>query len=331
MLFCSAIITAICFEVIIILAVFESTLTPMLMMFTCIVIGYVLNKLKLLPENADTALAKLETYVLVPSLNIYTFMNYCRVESLSSHRYFIAVAVVLISVAVAIAYPLSILFSKQGYQRNIYKYALTFGNFGFLGNAIVPIILGQEFLYPYMLFTLPISAVCYTWGLGVLIPKSEEKKSLLKNLLNPCIVSIFIGAALGLSGAYAYVPNFLKLTLSNLMACMGPVAMVLLGFVAAKYNFSSLIKRPKVYFATFFRLILLPAVFLSALYLLKIDGLIIKMCLFAFATPLGLNTVVFPSAYGQDASTGASMAIISHTLCVITIPLLFSLVTYFCG
>lgn len=303
----------------------------MLMMFTCIVIGYILNKLKLLPENADSSLAKLETYVLVPSLNIYTFMSYCRVESLSSHRTFIAVAVVFISVAVAIAYPLSRIFSKETYQRNIYKYALTFGNFGFLGNAIVPIILGEEFLYTYMLFTLPISAVCYTWGLGVLIPKNEGKNNPIKNLLNPCIISIIIGAALGLSGAYTYVPNFLKLTLSNLMSCMGPVAMVLLGFVAAKYNISNLIKRPKVYLATLFRLILLPMVFLFALYLLKVDSLIIKMCLFAFATPLGLNTVVFPSAYGQDASTGASMALISHTLCVITIPLLFSLVTYFCG
>lgn len=303
----------------------------MLMMFSCIVIGYILNKLKLLPENADTSLAKLETYVLVPSLNIYTFMNYCRVESLLSHRSFIAVSVVLIAIAVAIAYPLSMVFSKESYQRNIYKYALTFGNFGFLGNAIVPIILGEEFLYPYMLFTLPISAVCYTWGLGILIPKGQGKNSVIKNLLNPCIVSIFIGAALGLSGAYTFVPNFLKLTLSNLMSCMGPVAMVLLGFVAAKYNILNLIKRPKVYLATLFRLILLPIAFLFALHLLKVDVLIIKMCLFAFATPLGLNTVVFPSAYGQDASTGASMALISHTLCVITIPLIFSLVTYFCG
>ena len=126
----------------------------MLTMFTCIVIGYVLNKLKLLPENADTVLAKTETYVLVPALNISTFMNYCTVESLSSYRPFLTVSVILITVAISIAIPLSGMFTKDSYQRNIYKYALTFGNFGFLGNAIVPIILGEEFLYPYLLFTL---------------------------------------------------------------------------------------------------------------------------------------------------------------------------------
>ena len=309
--------------------VFQSSITPMLMMFTCIMIGYVLNKLKLLPENSDAVLAKLETFVLVPALNISTFMNYCTVESLVKYRSFIVVSAVLIVSAVVLSYPLSKIFSNDSYQRNIYKYALAFGNFGFLGNAVVPIILGEEFLYPYLLFSLPLNAVCYIWGFSVLIPKGNNKNNILKNLLNPCVISIVVGAVLGLTGVQPVIPTFFKLSLSNLSACMGPVAMILTGFVVAKYSFGSLLKKPFVYLASLFRLILLPTTYLAALYLLKTDPLIIKMCLFAFATPLGLNTVVFPSAYDQDASTGASMALISHTLSVITIPLLYSAVTYF--
>ena len=41
------------------------------------------------------------------------------------------------------------------------------------------------------------------------------------------------------------------------------------------------------------------------------------------ATPMGLNTIVFPAAYGGDTETGASMAMISHTLSVVTIPLMY--------
>ena len=312
------------------LMVFQSTITPMLTMFTCIVIGYVLNKLKLLPENADTVLAKTETYVLVPALNISTFMNYCTVESLSSYRPFLTVSVILITVAISIAIPLSGMFTKDSYQRNIYKYALTFGNFGFLGNAIVPIILGEEFLYPYLLFTLPLNAMCYIWGLSLLVPAGNSN-NIFKNLLNPCVISIGIGAVLGLTGMQPVIPSFAKLTLSNLSACMGPIAMILTGFVAAKYRIGDLLNKPFVYLATLFRLILLPVAFLAVLVLLGIDALIIKMCLFAYATPLGLNTVVFPTAYNKDASTGASMALISHTLCVVTIPLLYTVLTYILG
>ena len=312
------------------LMVFQSTITPMLTMFTCIVIGYVLNKLKLLPENADTVLAKTETYVLVPALNISTFMNYCTVESLSAYRPFLTVSVILITVAISIAIPLSGMFTKDSYQRNIYKYALTFGNFGFLGNAIVPIILGEEFLYPYLLFTLPLNAMCYIWGLSLLVPAGNSN-NIFRNLLNPCVISIGIGAVLGLTGMQPVIPSFAKLTLSNLSACMGPIAMILTGFVAAKYRIGDLLNKPFVYLATLFRLILLPVAFLAVLVLLRIDALIIKMCLFAYATPLGLNTVVFPTAYNKDASTGASMALISHTLCVVTIPLLYTVLTYILG
>ncbi len=41
-----------------------------------------------------------------------------------------------------------------------------------------------------------------------------------------------------------------------------------------------------------------------------------------FATPLGLHTIVYPTAYGGDTKTGASMAMISNVLSVITIPLI---------
>ena len=310
--------------------VFQSTITPMLTMFTCIMIGYVLNKLKLLPENADTVLAKTETYVLVPALNISTFMNYCTVESLASYRSFLGASVILIAVAIGIACALSGIFSKDSYQRNIYKYALTFGNFGFLGNAIVPIILGEEFLYPYLLFTLPLNAMCYIWGLSLLVPAGNQN-NVFRNLLNPCVISIGIGAVLGLTGVQPVIPAFVKLSLSNLSACMGPIAMILTGFVAAKYRIGDLLRKPFVYLATLFRLIILPVAFLAALILLRVDELIIKMCLFAYATPLGMNTVVFPTAYNKDASTGASMALISHTLCVVTIPLLYTVLTYILG
>lgn len=48
----------------------------------------------------------------------------------------------------------------------------------------------------------------------------------------------------------------------------------------------------------------------------------LKLC--ATAMPLGLNTVVFPAAYGGDTTPGASMALISHLMSIITIPIMFA-------
>ena len=43
-----------------------------------------------------------------------------------------------------------------------------------------------------------------------------------------------------------------------------------------------------------------------------------------YACPCGMNTVVFPAAYGQDTRPGASLTLVTSTLAVITIPILMS-------
>lgn len=305
---------------------FKATLSPMLVMFLCILFGFVCNKKRLLPENAATVLSKLENYVIVPCLVIKTFMTYCTVASLKEQYKIVMYSIIACLIAIFLAIFLSKFFVKEGYGRNVYKYALSFANFGFMGNAIVPAILGEEILYNYMLFTLPLNVACYSWGIANLIitGEGEKKQNPLKNLLNPIFFSIIIGAVIGLLGIQKYIPSFLTTTISNFSVCMGPIAMFLTGFVIGDYNVLKLVKNKKVYIASALRLIILPAVLLVILKLLGADETILKFCLFAHATPLGLNTVIFPAAYGGDADTGASMAMISHTLCVITIPIMFS-------
>lgn len=309
--------------------VFLSTLSPMLMMFACMVIGYILNKKKLCPDNTATVLSKLETYVLAPALTINTFSKYCTIASLSEQYMRILFCLLILAIAIGIAFALTPLFTGKGYNRNVYRYALTFGNFGFMGNAIVPAILGEPALYDYMLFTLPLSLAVYTWGIASLIPKREGKQNPLKSLLNPSVFAVVIGAVLGLTGATEHLPGFVGSTLTGLGSCMGPIAMVLTGFLIGQYPIKKLLSDKKVYIAAVLRLFILPALFIVILKVLGADDTAMIMCLFGFATPLGLNTVVFPAAYGGDPSTGVSMATISHTVCVITIPIMYALLTMF--
>lgn len=309
--------------------VFLNTLSPMLMMFACMVIGFVLNKKKICPDNTASVLSKLEANVLAPALTINTFSKYCTVESLSKQYLLILFCTLILAIAIGIAFALSPLFTDKGYSRNVYRYALTFGNFGFMGNAIVPAILGEAALYDYMLFALPLNVAVYTWGISGLIPKGEEKQNPLKNMLNPSVIAVIIGMALGLTGVSKCLPTFVGSTLSGLGSCMGPMAMVLTGFLIGQYPIKKLLSDKKVYIASVLRLFILPALFIVLLKLLGADNTTMTMCLFAFATPLGLNTVVFPAAYGGDPSTGVSMATISHTVCVVTIPIMYALLTAF--
>ena len=311
--------------------IFNSTLTQMLVLFTFIAVGFFLRKNNLLPEESAGILSKLETYFIVPALIIESFSKNFTQANLSEHYELIIYSAILMAVALAISIPLSKVFGRlkgnsnndPEYQSCIYAYALTFGNFGYMGNALALGVLGEEGLFLHLLFIIVLNIAVYTWGFYILIPKNASKGNPLKNLLTPPVLSLGIGMILGIFNLRQYMPVFITTTLGSAQACMGPIAMILLGIVVGSYNFKELVIRRRVYIATLLRLIIIPALMLIVLNLLHTPKLILTLVLFSFASPLGLNTVVFPAAYGADAKTGASMAMISHTLAVITLPLMY--------
>lgn len=310
--------------------VFFSTLSPMLMMFACLLTGFILNKTRILPDSASAVLSRLEAYVFMPALGFSTFMKYCTISSLRENSAIFPYSIIAIVLVMLLAFPLSKLFEKNDlYKRNIYKYALVFANHGFMGNAIVPVILGgSEHLYKYLLFTLPLNFMTYLWGISILTPKKHQSKNFFKNLINAPMIGLVLGMLIGLTGTQKYMPEFIMTTVDSLQNCMGPVAMLLTGFVIGDYSFKSLLSQKKVYILTVLRLLFLPVFVLIVLVLCKANEYIVTLAFFAYATPLGLNTVVFPAAYGGDTRTGAGMAMISHVLCVVTIPAMYGLIKF---
>lgn len=302
--------------------VFSASFNQMLVLFTFMALGYFLNFKGILPLNTSLALSRLETNVLVPCLVFNTFYKYCTVENISVKWLYIVYGAVLTIVSVLIAVFLSKLFSKDDYLRKIYTYSFAVANFSFMGNAVVLGIFGEDVLFDYMIFTLPLCLYVYSYGTASLKPDNDSKLS-IKMFMNPICLAMLFGAIAGL--VKLTIPKFLVTAISSAGACMSPLAMMLTGFVVANFSIKRLAKVWRIYVASVLRLIILPLLFVLVLKLLKTDSSVIMLTLCATAMPLGLNTVVFPAAYGGDTTPGASMALISHLMSIITIPIMFTL------
>lgn len=324
------------------MTIFLATLSPMLTLFLCIALGFIFTKTEILPDVSSKVMAKMETWIFCPALSFMTMVRYCTVDTISYHMTNVVMATVGVLIAMVIAIPLSRLFAKKNTAENgVYRYALTFANSGYMGDPIVLALFGEAALAYYKLYCLPLSLVIYTWGISVLTPKGEEKSDALKRLLNAPTVAMLIGMLLGLSGMGRHLPSFLTSALDSLKGCMGPVAMLIAGATIAKYDFVAMLKNKKVYIATALRLVIIPTIIIAALFGVKtlcgsllgihIGNDVLFLSFFATGTPLGLNTVVFPEAYGGNPETGASMAMISHTLCVISIPIMYSVIVSLFG
>lgn len=314
----------------------------MLIMFFCIAVGFIMKKSRILPDSSGKVLSKLVTWVFSPALNFLSMSTNFTVEKLGTHSINVILCVIAVGVAIGIAIPLSRLFIKEkNAERGIYAYALAFANSGYMGDPVVKIIFGEANFTYYKVFCLPVSIGIYSWGMSQLVPKGANKKSFLASFFNAPMVATMTGMVVGITGLGAYLPDFITGSLEKLSGCMGPAAMLVAGFTIASYSILGMLKKPKVYVATLLRLTLLPAIIIAAVFGAKelinyafnvgINNDVLYLVFFSVATPLGLNTVVFPEAYGGNPETGASMAMISHTLCVLSIPLLYALMTVLFG
>lgn len=303
--------------------VFTATLNQMLVLFIFMALGFFLNKKRLLPLDDSVVLSKLETYAFVPCLVFSVFYKYCTVENFKQKWTYMLYGAAVMAVSLPIGIVLAKFFAKDGYLKKIYTYSFAVANFSFMGNAVVLGVFGEKVLFDYMIFTLPLNLYVYSIGTASLIPAEKGGKLSVKTFVNPIFIALILGAVCGLLSVP--LPKFITTAISSAGACMSPLAMLLTGFVIGEYSLKTLASDKKVYLASVIRLIILPSAFMAVLLLLKTDKDIIRVALCATAMPFGLNTVVFPAAYGGDTTPGAGMALVSHLISVITIPVMFSI------
>jgi len=302
--------------------IFSSVIFQIAVLFSFIFIGFTIRQGGFLPENSAEIFSKLENRILMPAVVINTFRTNCTVKNISEKWVFIAYSTGVLLFCIATGFVASRFLGKTEYLKKVYRYSISVSNFGFVGTAMVSGIYGAESmeLFDYLMFTLPLNLFTYSIGIAWLVPNGHGKFS-MKNFVNPIFVSIFIGAILGLLP----IPKFRLVTtiINSIAACMSPIAMILTGFVIGGYSFANLFGKWQTYVVAGIRLVFLPTVSVLVLKLFNAPQEAVVATLCANAMPLGLNTVIIPSAYGKSPDDGASMALVSQLTAVFTIPILF--------
>lgn len=305
------------------MAVLLSTLNQMGFLLLLIIIGFVLVRTKLVTADGAGVLSKLETYVLVPALVMGTFMQNFTVARIGVAGQYFLVGLIVIVITIPIAVVVGRLFSKNFDLRNIYIYGLAFSNFGFMGNAVVKALFPEIFM-EYLIFVLPFWTFIYMWGVPYLLMSSEEDRGFLaglKRLINPMFIAMIVGIIIGILNIP--VPSFLENGILTLGDCMSPIAMLLTGMTIGRIDLGKTFRNVPIYVVSAIRLVIIPLLAIVILHFFPISYGLALCTVCALAMPLGLSTIIIPSAYGKDTSDAAGMALISHLLSCITIPVIF--------
>ena len=304
--------------------IFSTTLNQTLFLFGLIVIGYILVKTKVLPENSASILSKLENTVFIPALVMKTFIENFTIERISVAWKLLVCCFLLTLIVIPFSILVSKLSTKDSYIQKIYIYGLTFSNFAFMGNAIVSSLFGDIF-FEYLIFTLALWILIYLWGVPRLLLFDSEKKQTIresiKSFLNPMFISMIVGMIIGL--IQIPLPTWIESMISVSANCMSPVAMLLTGVAISFISLKDTFTNVKIYLISIVKLIIMPLLFIAVTYFFELPSTVYICSLCILAMPFGLNTIVIPSAAGKDTSVAAGLAVVSHLLSCITIPVVF--------
>jgi len=311
------------------MTVFSATLNQTAFLLLFILVGYVLSKWKFVPDNAQTVLSKLENTFFIPALVLGTFIDNFTTQTITTAWKLLLGSLALAMIAIGLSLLCVRFCSKDKYERNIYTYGLCFSNFGFMGNAVVSALFPHIFL-EYLIFTLPLWTLIYLWGVPVLLMGGSAEKQTLgqraKSFLNPMFAGMLLGVLIGLTNMP--VPQFIRSAVAAAGSCMSPVAMLLTGMTIAQFNLREVLNIKGVYLVTALRLLVFPLLFLGAMLVFPMPETFSICAICSLAMPLGLNTIIIPSALGKDTKVASGMALVSHILSCLTIPVIFMLFQY---
>ena len=193
-----------------------------------------------------------------------------------------------------------------------------------MGNAIVSVVLPDIFL-EYLLFTIVLWIMIYVWGVPVLLMGDDSKKisikQRLKTIINPMFISMAIGMIIGITRLP--LPSFANNLVTSLGNCMSPIAMLLTGMTIARSKLFEILRHKSIYAVTLIRLLIYPLIFICIAKIFPMPETFVLCALCSLAMPLGLNTIVIPSAYGKDTKIASGMALVSHLFSCVTIPIIF--------
>ena len=291
----------------------------LLVLYIFLFVGWLIGKAKREKASHADILSVLLVNVLLPCKVFFTFANNVTPTYIREKYTLILAGAVLLSVLALASYFLPKLLTKNKYERRVYAYSVPVANYAYLGYALIGSVFGEGVLADFMFFAIPF--IFYTYTVGYVLLTGGDKP--WKKLLNPITAAIVLGIAVGLSNIE--MPSVISSAVSMGAGCVGPLSMILTGITLSGFAMKDMLTDKTAYIFSAIRLIGIPAI---AYLVCSVSGLdyFLPMILIITCMPCGLNTIVFPKLIGEDCKPGARLALITHVLALVTLPLWLSII-----
>ena len=292
-------------------------------LFLMIFMGFLIVKAKLLNSEDSKILSIIVLYLIIPCVIINAFQVDYTPQTVKGLLIALAGSVMT---QVILLIVVSILV-RVFHLNEVEVASIYYSNSGNLIVPIVMFILGKEWvLYGCVFMSVQL---VFIWTHCKKIISRESVYDWRKIVLNINMISIAIGIVLFLSRIH--LPEDINSTLSAVGGMIGPASMIVTGMLFAGMDFKQIFASKRVYFVTFLRLIVVPAIALvlikfSYLASLSSNGPKIMLIVFlAIITPSASTVTQMCQVYENDSQYASAINVVTTLLAIITMPLMVML------
>ena len=285
-------------------------------MFLIILIGIFCYRIKMIDNITNRKLSDIVLMLVNPIVILVSYQREFDSTLLTGLLISLVMAIVTHIFGIVISRVI-IRGNKHREDQIIERFAVIYSNCGFIGIPMAGGLFGSEGVFYITAYMTIFNLLIWTHGVIIMTGKTSVK-SVRKALLSPSVIATIVGFLLFVTRII--LPEVITDTLSYIGNMNTPLAMLVAGVTIAQTDIRKLLFKPRIYYISFVKLLLIPIAMLLVYRMFELPSLVLLTSVLAAACPTAVTVNLFSLRYDKNYLYASEIFAISTISSMITIP-----------
>lgn len=296
------------------LIIFEQMAT----LFSIILLGFLLGKVKIIDTIGINALSKFVLNVALPCTILCGAFDCAKEFERSQVLSALLSCCLGAGICCILGLGVTKLLNSDQQDRGVYQFLISFGNYGFMGYPVALALCGREGAFMATMIQIPTNLLMYSIGVRML-SKKNKIANIRRMIFNVPMIFAVISLVICLMqiGSHPFFYHLVSL-IGNITT---PGAMLIIGASIAAMSFETLFGGWRIYVATFARLIVAPAIAYIC-FREKLSGNMLYAFILLLGTPTATVATMLSIEGGGNSQLAAQGTCITAVVSLATLPII---------
>ena len=294
------------------------TVEKILEMFVILFMGIAIRKCGMIDEASNKRFSGILLNLVSPCVILMSYQIDFDVQLLAR--------LLQTAILTGISFALSIVLANICVKKNgnsdfgVERMAVIYSNCGFMGLPLIEGLLGSEGVFFMTAYITVFNLFVWSHGVMLMSGRASSFAKTMKSLIQPSMIAIFVSLILFITGVR--FPS----VIANPLSMIGKM---IAGANLADSDLLASLKRPRVYWLSALKLLVVPLITLVELMLLHPDRTVALTVLTAAACPAGTMGTLFALQYHKNGHYASELFAVTTVLSLITVSVMVVLAGVF--